>query len=63
MYICKPDVEFCKEEAPWLFKNTTVTDANGFYSVSLNVSLESGKRYKVSIVSKRGYAETVVSIG
>lgn len=60
MYICDADIEYCNEDAPYLYKNSTFTDDTGHFSLSLNVSIPVGLIYKVSVVTERGYAEAII---
>ncbi len=61
MYICNAKIKYCTEDAPYLYKNSTVSDETGYFSVSLNVSIPIGMVYKVSVVTPKGYAEAIVN--
>ncbi len=59
-YICEKDVEYCTQDAPWLYTNSTVSDSNGRFEITMNVTLRPNDVYKVGVVTERGYAETLI---
>ncbi len=61
-YVCEKDVEYCDEGAPWIIKNSTVTDEDGRFHIEMYPILELGKTYKIGVVTEEGYAETEVTI-
>ncbi len=60
LFVCKPDVVYCTEDAPWLYRNYTLTGPDGSFTLTVNASLEKNERYKVAVVTDRGYAETYI---
>ena len=58
-FVCPVYVDFC-DEGSAMYKNETYTDADGNFFMVINAFLELGKRYKVSVVTEKGYSEAVI---
>lgn len=61
IYICKENVEWCDEGAA-IYKYTTNTDENGEINITINPVLILGKKYKLSLVTEKGYSETIIDL-
>lgn len=58
-FVCPVYVEYC-DEGSAMFKNETYADASGDFFILINAFLELGKKYKVSVVTEKGYSEAVI---
>ena len=58
-YVCPVNVEFC-DKANALFGNEGYTNSTGHFTLTINAFLELGKKYKVAVVTERGYAESII---
>lgn len=61
IYICNPHVEWC-DEGTAIYKYRTKTDNDGKIRTVIYPVLILGKKYKLSLVTEKGYAETILDL-
>jgi hypothetical protein len=58
-YVCEANIEWCDEPYA-IAKNSTLSDKNGYFELKLYPMLRVNSEYKVSVVTEKGYAETII---
>lgn len=61
IYICRADVEWC-DESTAIYKYKTKTNETGYISTTIYPALISGRKYKISLVTEKGYSEATFEI-
>ena len=61
IYICNEHVEWC-DEGTAIYKYKVKTDDKGKIKTTIYPVLLLGKKYKLSLVTKKGYAETILDL-
>jgi len=56
-FLCKGNVQYCNNDAPYLEKFSAISEEDGKVSLKIVRKIERGETYKIGLQTEKGYAE------